>query len=112
MSFVDSVRRIPPPVLLRGSIAVALLTIALKTVAWWITGSVGLLSDAMESLVNLASAIFALVMVSIAARPADEDHGGRFSRHQRFAARFNGSVDSLSVSFYSSYGLSAEDSHA
>ncbi|HNJ82748.1 MAG TPA: cation transporter, partial [Piscinibacter sp.] len=46
----------------------------MKTGAWWITGSVGLLSDAMESFVNLASALFAVLMVTIAERPADEDH--------------------------------------
>ena len=55
-----------PRALLRASIAVAVLTIALKILAWWLTGSVGLLSDAMESFVNLASAIFALLMVTIA----------------------------------------------
>src|SRR5688572_21324875 len=63
-----------PERLLRASIVVALLTIVLKTLAWWLTGSVGLLSDALESLVNLASAAFALLMVKIAMRPADADH--------------------------------------
>ena len=67
------IENIAPQALLRVSIAVAVLTIALKTLAWWITDSVGLLSDAMESLVNLASAVFALVMVTIARRPADAD---------------------------------------
>ena len=57
--------------LLRLSVATAVATIALKAGAWWLTGSVGLLSDALESLVNLASALFALAMVTIAARPAD-----------------------------------------
>ncbi|HWI82386.1 cation diffusion facilitator family transporter [Ramlibacter sp.] len=90
MSFVESVRRIPPQVLLRGSIVVALVTIALKTLAWWITGSVGLLSDAMESLVNLASAIFALLMVSIAARPADEDHPYGHHKAEYFSSAFEG----------------------
>jgi cation diffusion facilitator family transporter len=90
MSFVESVRKIPPPVLLRGSIGVAILTIALKTFAWRITGSVGLLSDAMESLVNLASAIFALVMVSIAARPADEDHPYGHHKAEYFSSAFEG----------------------
>ena len=47
---------------LKLSVAAALATIALKTAAWWITGSVGLLSDAMESFVNLAGAVFALAM--------------------------------------------------
>jgi divalent metal cation (Fe/Co/Zn/Cd) transporter len=59
---------------LKLSVAVALATIVLKTAAWWITGSVSLLSDALESLVNLAGAMFALLMVTIAAQPADDDH--------------------------------------
>ena len=63
--------------LLRLSVAVAVLTIVMKTAAWWITGSVGLLSDALESFVNLASALFALAMVTIAARPADDDASRR-----------------------------------
>src|SRR6185369_11373391 len=52
---------------LKLSVATAVATIALKTGAWWLTDSVGLLSDALESLVNLAGALFALVMVTIAA---------------------------------------------
>jgi cation diffusion facilitator family transporter len=90
MSFVDTARKIPPPVLLRASIGVAILTIALKGFAWWITSSVGLLSDAMESLVNLASAIFALVMVTIAARPADEDHPYGHHKAEYFSSAFEG----------------------
>ncbi|MFI4927850.1 MAG: cation diffusion facilitator family transporter, partial [Burkholderiales bacterium] len=64
MSLVSTAQRLPPNALLRWSIAVALLTIALKFFAWRLTGSVGLLSDAMESIVNLAGAAFALLMVS------------------------------------------------
>jgi cation diffusion facilitator family transporter len=90
MSFVATVRQIPPRVLLRASIVVAILTIALKGFAWWITGSVGLLSDAMESLVNLASAIFALIMVTIAARPADEDHPYGHHKAEYFSSAFEG----------------------
>lgn len=56
------------------STAAAITTIALKSLAWGLTGSVGLLSDALESFVNLAGAVFALTMVSIAGRPADDDH--------------------------------------
>jgi len=56
------------------SIAAAVVTIVLKTAAWRLTGSVGLLSDALESLVNLAAAVMTLVMVAIAARPPDEEH--------------------------------------
>ena len=63
-----------PRNLLWASIAVAGVTIALKTLAWVVTGSVGLLSDAMESFVNLASAMFALTMVTVAERPAADEH--------------------------------------
>jgi cation diffusion facilitator family transporter len=73
-----------------ASVVVALLTIALKTGAWLITDSVGLLSDAMESLVNLASAIFGLVMVTIAARPADEDHPYGHHKAEYFSSGFEG----------------------
>ncbi len=56
------------------SIAAALTTMGLKAGAWLLTGSVGLLSDAMESMVNLVAALVALWALTIAARPADEDH--------------------------------------
>ncbi|MFT4049006.1 MAG: cation diffusion facilitator family transporter [Solirubrobacterales bacterium] len=56
------------------AIAAAVLTIALKTAAWLITGSIGLLADAAESLVNLAAAVMALVVIRWAGQPADEDH--------------------------------------
>src|SRR3954453_23533310 len=56
------------------SIAAAVATICLKTLAWALTGSVGLLSDAAESVVNLVAAVFALIVVRWAARPADEEH--------------------------------------
>src|SRR3954465_10352708 len=76
--------------LLRLSVAVAVITIVMKTAAWWITGSVGLLSDAMESFVNLASAMFALAMVTIAARPADEDHPYGHHKAEYFSSGFEG----------------------
>jgi cation diffusion facilitator family transporter len=79
-----------PQLLLRVSIAVAVVTIALKTLAWWITDSVGLLSDAMESLVNLASAVFALVMVTIAHRPADAQHPYGHYKAEYFSSAFEG----------------------
>jgi cation diffusion facilitator family transporter len=85
-----SARDLPPELLLRGSIAVAVLTIALKTLAWWITDSVGLLSDAMESLVNLASAAFALLMVMIARRPADAEHPYGHHKAEYFSSGFEG----------------------
>ncbi|HVN42311.1 MAG TPA: cation transporter, partial [Steroidobacteraceae bacterium] len=56
------------------SIGAAIATMALKGIGYYLTGSVGLLSDALESLVNLAGAIMALSMLSVAARPPDEDH--------------------------------------
>ena len=79
-----------PQQLLRASIAVAVLTIALKTLAWWITASVGLLADAMESIVNLASAAFALLMVTIARRPADADHPYGHHKAEYFSSGFEG----------------------
>ena len=79
-----------PKRLLTASVVVALITILLKTLAWWVTGSVGLLSDAMESVVNLASAIFGLVMVTIAARPADEDHPYGHHKAEYFSSGFEG----------------------
>ncbi len=75
---------------LKLSIAVALATIALKTGAWWISGSVSLLSDAMESLVNLAGAMFALAMVTIAARPPDDDHPYGHHKAEYFSSGFEG----------------------
>lgn len=68
------------------SIFAALATIALKTGAYFLTGSVGLLSDALESLVNLAGAIMALGMLIIAARPADDDHVYGHSKAEYFAS--------------------------
>jgi cation diffusion facilitator family transporter len=79
-----------PQRLLGASVVVAVITIALKTLAWYITDSVGLLSDAMESLVNLASAIFALMMVTIAQRPADEDHPYGHHKAEYFSSGFEG----------------------
>lgn len=68
------------------SIAAAVTTIALKTGAYLLTDSVGLLSDAIESLVNLAGAIMALTMLTIAARPADEIHLYGHSKAEYFAS--------------------------
>ena len=69
---------------------VAVATIAMKTLAWYITGSVGLLSDAMESFVNLVSALFALAMVTIAERPADDDHPFGHTKAEYFSSAFEG----------------------
>jgi cation diffusion facilitator family transporter len=75
---------------LKLSIGVALVTIALKTGAWWLTDSVSLLSDAMESLVNLAGATFALAMVSVAAMPPDDEHPYGHHKAEYFSSGFEG----------------------
>jgi cation diffusion facilitator family transporter len=75
---------------LKLSVAVALATIVLKTAAWWVTDSVSLLSDALESLVNLAGATFALLMVTIAATPADDDHPYGHHKAEYFSSGFEG----------------------
>lgn len=72
------------------SIATALATLALKCIAWLITGSVGLLSDALESIVNLAGATMALAMLSIAERPADEGHAFGHGKAEYFSSAFEG----------------------
>lgn len=83
-------RYLTPKRLLWASVVVAIVTITLKTLAWYITDSVGLLSDAMESFVNLASAIFALMMVTIAQRPADDDHPYGHHKAEYFSSGFEG----------------------
>lgn len=72
------------------SIAAALATILLKSLAWWLTGSVGLLSDALESLVNLAGALMALTMLTLAANPADDDHAHGHGKAEYFSSAFEG----------------------
>lgn len=83
-------RWLTPRNLLWASVAVALVTIVLKTLAWFVTDSVGLLSDAMESFVNLASAMFALAMVTVAQRPADDDHHYGHHKAEYFSSGFEG----------------------
>ena len=72
------------------SIVAALATIALKGVAWWLTGSVGLLSDAAESLVNLAGALMALAMLTLAEQPADDNHAFGHGKAEYFSSAFEG----------------------
>lgn len=74
------------------SIGTATFTMALKALAYWLTGSVGLLSDAMESLVNLAGAIMALAMLAVSARPADEDHAYGHGKAEYFASGVEGAL--------------------
>jgi cation diffusion facilitator family transporter len=74
------------------SVAAAIATIALKTLAWWVTGSVGLLSDALESIVNLAAALLAVSMLRLAASPPDEEHPYGFSKAEYLAAGIEGAL--------------------
>lgn len=74
------------------SIAAALVTMALKAGAYFLTGSVGLLSDALESLVNLAGAIMLLSMLVLASRPADDNHAYGHSKAEYFSSGFEGSL--------------------
>jgi cation diffusion facilitator family transporter len=72
------------------SIAASLATIFLKTTAYLLTNSVGFLSDAVESVVNLIAGIMALTMLTIAARPADESHMYGHSKAEYFASSVEG----------------------
>ena len=74
------------------SIAAAIVIIALKAWAYWITGSVGMLSDALESLVNLAAAVVALIVLTIVARPADEEHPFGHHKAEYFSSGFEGGM--------------------
>ncbi len=74
------------------SIGAAVLTIGLKTVAYLLTDSVGMLSDALESSVNLVGAVIALIMLTIAARPADDDHTYGHSKAEYFSSGVEGTL--------------------
>ena len=75
---------------LKLSVATAVVTIALKTAAWWWTDSVSLAADALESLVNLAGAVFALAMVTLAAQPPDAEHPYGHHKAEYFSSGFEG----------------------
>jgi cation diffusion facilitator family transporter len=79
------------------SIAAAVATIALKTFAWHLTGSVGLLSDAMESIVNLAAALVALIMLNIAEKPPDEEHAFGHSKAEYFSSAIEGGLITIAA---------------
>ncbi len=83
-------RTLSPQQALLLSILAAIATIGLKAGAWWLTGSVGYLSDALESIVNLVGATFALAMVSYARIPADEDHPYGHGKAEYFSAALEG----------------------
>lgn len=75
-----------------GSVAVALLVLALKAAAWWLTGSVALFADALESVVNVAAAAAALVAVRYAAIPADDNHPYGHHKAEYFSAVLEGAL--------------------
>jgi len=74
------------------SIAAAVVTMALKSAAYVLTGSVGFMSDAIESLVNLVGAVMALSMLTVASRPADEGHRYGHGKAEYFSSFFEGSL--------------------
>src|SRR5439155_12951348 len=74
------------------SVATSIVVILLKGLAFWITGSVGLLSDALESLVNVVAACVALVALTVAARPADEEHPYGHGKAEYFSSAFEGGM--------------------
>jgi len=74
------------------SIAAAIATIAIKAGAWWLTGSVGLLSDALESIVNLVAATMTLWMLALSARPPTEEHAYGYSKAEYFSSGLEGAL--------------------
>lgn len=89
----DALRPTPPLTRFAWlSIGAALLTMAIKATAYYLTGSVGFLSDAAESIVNLVGAIVALVMLTIASRPADEEHAYGHSKAEYFSSGIEGTL--------------------
>ena len=79
------------------SIGAALATIGLKMLAWWLTGSIGMLSDALESLVNLAAASMALWALRVAASPPDKDHPYGRSKAEYFSAGLEGALIAIAA---------------
>lgn len=73
-----------------GSIVVGIVVLALKTLAWWMTGSIALLSDALESTVNVATAIAALIAIRLASRPSDANHPYGHHKAELFSAILEG----------------------
>ncbi len=75
-----------------GSIVVGIVVLALKMIAWWLTGSVALLSDGLESTVNVATAIAALIAIRVAAQPADDEHPYGHHKAEFFSATLEGAM--------------------
>jgi len=74
------------------SIAAAVVTILLKFYAYHVTGSMGFMSDALESFVNLFAAVFGLVMLNISQKPADEGHEYGHSKAEYFSSAMEGAL--------------------
>jgi cation diffusion facilitator family transporter len=89
---MDGARAPGPGRLLWLSVAAALATIALKTLAWQLTGSVGFLSDALESVVNLVAAVVAITMLHWASVPPDEQHRFGHEKAEYFSAGVEGGL--------------------
>ena len=75
-----------------GSVAVAVAVLALKAIAWWVTGSVALYADALESIVNVAAALAALLAVRLSALPADANHPYGHSKAEYLSAVLEGAL--------------------
>lgn len=75
-----------------GSIVVGVVVLALKMTAWWLTGSVALLSDGLESTVNVATAVAALIAIRVAAQPADDRHPYGHHKAEFFSATLEGAM--------------------
>ena len=82
-----------------GSLVIGILVLGLKTLAWWMTGSVALMSDALESTVNLATAFAALVAIRVAAKPADAGHPFGHHKAEYFSAVLEGVMIILAAFF-------------
>ncbi|WIY83108.1 cation diffusion facilitator family transporter [Propionimicrobium sp. PCR01-08-3] len=99
----DNSPRYAPPVDLSKfaivSIAAALVTIVLKSGAAWLTGSVGLLSDAAESLVNLVAAVVAFIALKVSIKPADDNHPYGHSKAEYFSAVVEGTMIFVAAAF-------------
>ncbi|NMJ41918.1 cation transporter [Roseomonas sp. JC162] len=75
-----------------GSVVVAIAVLALKGVAWWLTGSVALMADALESIVNVAAAVAALAAVHYSSMPADDNHPYGHAKAEYFSAVLEGAL--------------------
>ena len=89
-----------------GSVAIAIIVLALKGAAWWVTGSVALLADALESIVNVAAAVAALVAIRFSALPADANHPYGHAKAEYFSAVLEGALIIVAATFilHAAYG--------